>query len=103
MRTAAVKRRGGRAVLALLVGLLVGAWAGGGLVWFFNRTKYAEPGEVVPVSLGEADEVRLVPADAVGFVHVRLDDLWKTDAMAEFRKVVGKAGEETPESLRAKN
>ena len=37
-------------------------------------------------------DLALVPADAVGFVHVRLADLWKNEVMAGFRKTWEKAG-----------
>ena len=99
MRAGAAKRRGGRAVLTLLIGLFVGGWVGGGLVWVFNRSKLAAPGTVADVSLTEADELKFVPADAAGFAHVRLADLWKTEAMAEFRKVVEKAGPDALKTL----
>ena len=98
MRAAAVKRRGGRAVLALLVGLLVGVWVGGGLVWVFNRSKLRGSGAVGDASLVQADEVNLVPADAAGFAHARLADLWKTESAAEFRQMLEKAG---PDALKA--
>ncbi len=94
------RRRAGRTVLALLAGLLAGAWAGGGLVWVFNRTKIREgAGEVAAVSLATADELELVPADAAGFAHVRATDLWKTEGMAEYRRVMGKAGEDMLKAL----
>src|SRR4051812_21194823 len=88
-------RRRGRAVLALLAGLLAGGWVGGGLVYVFHRTKFQEAaGRVADVSLAPAEELALVPADAAGFVHVRAADLWRSDAMAEYRRVVGKAGDD---------
>ncbi|HEX4611900.1 MAG TPA: DUF1559 domain-containing protein [Urbifossiella sp.] len=94
------RRRAGRAVLALLAGLLAGAWVGGGLVWVFNRTKIrVAGGQVADVSLSAADELASVPADAAGFAHVRAADLWKTDALAEYRKVIGKAGDEALKAL----
>jgi hypothetical protein len=34
----------------------------------------------------------MVPADAMGFAHVRLAELWKSGTMAQFRKVADKAG-----------
>jgi hypothetical protein len=37
-------------------------------------------------------DLALVPADAVGFIHVRLADLWKNEVMAGFRKTWEKAG-----------
>jgi hypothetical protein len=98
MRAGTVRRRGGRAVLALLVGLLVGGWAGFGLTYLLKRSQFRDPGAVPEVNLAAADELRLVPADAAGFVHVRLADLWKTEAMADFRKIVEKAG---PDALKA--
>ncbi|QDU23119.1 DUF1559 family PulG-like putative transporter [Urbifossiella limnaea] len=93
-------RRAARAVLALLGGLLAGVWVGGGLVWVFNRTKMSEgSGQVAAVSLAAADEFSLVPADAAGFVHVRAADLWRTEALAEYRRVVGKAGDDALKAL----
>jgi hypothetical protein len=75
--------RGGRAALALLAGLLVGAWAGGGLVWVLNRSKYKDPNTVADVSLPKAEELELIPADASGFIHVRAASIWKTEALAD--------------------
>jgi hypothetical protein len=93
-------RRAGRAVLALLVGLLAGVWVGGGLVWVFNRGKFQEAaGRVADVSLAPAEELALVPADAAGFVHVRAADLWKTEAVADYRRVLGKAGDDALRAL----
>lgn len=37
-------------------------------------------------------DIALVPADAVGFVHIRLADLWKNEVMDGFRKTWEKAG-----------
>ncbi len=37
-------------------------------------------------------DLAAVPGDALGFVHVRVADVWKTDAMADIRKVFDKAG-----------
>jgi hypothetical protein len=51
----------------------------------------AQPGEA-------AAELALVPADAVGFAHVRLADLWKNEVMGGFRKTWEKAG---PKALAA--
>ncbi|HXD84853.1 MAG TPA: DUF1559 domain-containing protein [Urbifossiella sp.] len=91
--------RSGRAAIALLVGLLVGGWLGGGLVWVLNRHKYRDPGVVADVALARAEEVELVPADAAGFAHIRVTDLWHTDAMSEFRKVLEKAGPDAAKAL----
>lgn len=43
-------------------------------------------------------DLALVPADAVGFVHVRAADLWKNDLFASFRQTFEKAG---PKALAA--
>jgi hypothetical protein len=43
-------------------------------------------------------DLALVPADAVGFVHVRLADLWKNEVMSGFRKTWERAG---PQALAA--
>ena len=37
-------------------------------------------------------DLALVPADAVGFVHVRARDFWASDLMASLRTTVEKAG-----------
>jgi hypothetical protein len=37
-------------------------------------------------------DLALVPADAVGFAHIRLAEVWKSDGMKDFRKVVDRAG-----------
>jgi prepilin-type processing-associated H-X9-DG protein len=88
----------GRAAIALLAGLLVGGFLGGGAIWVLNRSKLKDSGTVGDVSLAKADELNMVPADAVGFAHIRLADLWKTEGMAEFRKVLEKAG---PDAVKA--
>lgn len=45
------------------------------------------PGDNAPADLA------LVPADAVGFVHVRLADLWKNEMFAPLRKTWERAGD----------
>lgn len=45
-----------------------------------------------------ADDLALVPADAVGFIHVRAADLWKNEVFAGFRQLFEKAG---PKALAA--
>ncbi|WP_439626637.1 DUF1559 family PulG-like putative transporter [Gemmata sp.] len=52
----------------------------------------AQPEPALPADLA------LVPSDAVGFVHVRAADLWKSDALAGFRQTFEKAG---PKALAA--
>jgi hypothetical protein len=52
----------------------------------------AQPGPALPADLA------LVPSDAVGFVHVRAADLWKSEALAGFRQTFEKAG---PKALAA--
>ena len=37
-------------------------------------------------------DLALVPADALGFVHVRLADVWKHESLKEYRKVFERAG-----------
>lgn len=44
-------------------------------------------------------DLALVPADATGFVHFRLADLWKNEVMAGFRKTWEKAGPKALEAL----
>jgi hypothetical protein len=43
-------------------------------------------------------DLKLVPTDALAFVHVQVAQVWKSDAMKEYRKVVEKAG---PKALAA--
>jgi hypothetical protein len=85
-------RRPARAAIVLLVGLLVGGFLGGGAVWVLNRSKLKDANTIADVSLAKAPELELVPADGVAFGHVRLADLWRTEAFVEFRKMVDKAG-----------
>lgn len=98
MRIVPRNPRAARAAIALLAGLLVGGWVGGGLVWILNRSKFKDPNTVADVALTRAEEVELVPADAMGFVHLRAAEMWKSEAMAEFRKVLEKAG---PDAIKA--
>ena len=37
-------------------------------------------------------DLALVPADALGFAHVRVAEIWKSDSMKDLRKVVERAG-----------
>ena len=50
-------------------------------------------GDPVPATKIAAEAVSIVPADAVAFGRVRLADLWKSEAMKDFREVLSKAGE----------
>jgi hypothetical protein len=52
----------------------------------------AEPAAVAQTPGGTPADLALVPADATGFVHLRLADLWKNEMFAEFRKTFEKAG-----------
>src|SRR5690242_2661982 len=88
MRTPKSLRR--PAAAALLAGVAVAL----GLTAPAPRPAAAQP---QPATNLPAD-LALVPADAAGFVHVRLADVWKHDAMKEYRKIVEKAG---PQALAA--
>jgi prepilin-type processing-associated H-X9-DG protein len=57
----------------------------------------AEPAALAQPA-GTPADLALVPADAAGFVHLRLADLWKNEMFAEFRKTFEKAG---PKALAA--
>ncbi len=74
--------------------LLAGLAAALGLTAPAPRPTAAQPPPAPPLPA----DLALVPADALGFVHVRLADVWKTDAMKEYRKLVEKAG---PQALAA--
>src|SRR5437868_117380 len=39
-------------------------------------------------------DLALVPADALGFVHVRVADLYRSEHFREFRQLLAKAGDE---------
>lgn len=95
MRSGTFRRRGGRAALWLVVGLLVGGLVGAGATYLVKRGKAGIPGGP---RLGPADEMDLVPGNAAGFVHVRLRGIWNTEDFAEVRKVVERAG---PQALAA--
>jgi hypothetical protein len=87
------QRTSGWAGVWLLIGLLLGGAAGAATVWIMKRDKPGIPGSP---RLGQAEELALVPGDAVGFVHIRARDIWKTEFLADFRKIIEKAG---PENL----
>ncbi len=84
--------RGGGTFLWLLVGLMIGGAVGAGAVFLLKKDK----GIKGTPRLGEAEELALVPNDAIAFVHIRARDLWKSDFLTEFRNLVEKAG---PEAL----
>ncbi|MDB5313652.1 MAG: hypothetical protein JWO38_7854 [Gemmataceae bacterium] len=52
-----------------------------------------------PAAGGPAADLAMVPADAAGFVHVRLADVWKNDLFAGLRKTWEKAGEKAIAAL----
>jgi hypothetical protein len=55
-----------------------------------------------PAGAAKADaDLALVPADAVGFVHVRAAELWKHDALAGIRQTFEKAGPKAVAALDA--
>jgi len=95
MLLSALGRRRGRAGLWLLVGLLIGGAAGAGAVYVLKRGKAGIPGGP---RMGAADELAMVPPDALGFVHLRARDTWKSEDLADLRKVLDKAG---PDALKA--
>jgi hypothetical protein len=78
----------------LLVGLLIGGAAGAGTVYVLKRGKAGIPGGP---RLGAAEEVAMIPADSIAFVHFRARDLWKSEELTDLRKVLDKAG---PDALR---
>ena len=86
MRRGAITACGLAAVVGLAAGLVV-----------FHP---AAPAAAQPAAQPAADaaDLALVPADAAGFVHVRLADLWKDEMFAGFRKTWEAAG---PKALAA--
>ena len=89
MRLSALAGRRGKTLIWLLVGLLIGGAAGAGAVYVLKRGKAGIPGGP---RLGNAEEVAMIPADAIAFVHFRARDLWKSEELADLRKVLDKAG-----------
>src|SRR5579862_2507656 len=39
------------------------------------------------------EDLAAVPGDALGFIHIRVADVWKSDALKELRDTVMKAGD----------
>ena len=85
MQHSAHTHRCGKTLLWLLVGLLIGGAAGAAAVYVLKKGKAGIPGGP---RLGNAEEVSMIPADSLGFVHIRARDLWKTEELADFRKVL---------------
>jgi hypothetical protein len=90
------RRRGGRAALWLVVGLIVGGLAGAAVTYVLKRGKAGIEGGP---RLGDADEFAFVPPDAAGFVHVRARGIWNDPSMAEVRKMVEAAGPQAKAAL----
>src|SRR5947209_6510766 len=75
-------------------GLTLVAGLAAGLVLF----RPADPPAAAAQPPAAAPELALVPADAAGFVHVRLADIWKNDMFLQMRKTWERAG---PKALAA--
>ena len=80
-----LRAAGGAAVVAGLVAAVILVRPAG------PEATAAEPPAAAPAA-GPAADLALVPADATGFVHVRLADLWKNDLFAGLRKTWERAG-----------
>lgn len=52
----------------------------------------------LPAQAQLTPDLKLVPTDALAFVHVHVAEVWKSDAMKDYRKIVLKAG---PKALAA--
>jgi uncharacterized protein DUF1559 len=94
MQHGAQRGRCGKTLLWLLVGLLIGGAAGAGAVYVLKKGKTGIPGGP---RLGAAEEVSMIPADSIAFVHIRARDIWKSEELADFRKVLDRAG---PDALK---
>ncbi len=92
--------------MRLLICTLLGPAAVGALlaaVVAFQPVPVAQA-EPFVAAVAEEDvsaDLALVPADAVGFVHVRLADLWKNETFAPFRQTWERAGEKALATLDA--
>ena len=91
-----LKRRGGRAALWLVVGLLIGGAAGAATMYVLKQGKKGVSGGP---RMGKADELDLVPGEASGFVHIRLRGLWDSESFAEVRKIIDAAGPQAKAAL----
>ena len=80
--------RRGRAALVLLAALMVAGTLGGAAAYLVSRGKAGIPGGP---RLGHADELRLVPGTAVGFIHVRWRDARRAPGAADLRQIIEKA------------
>ena len=79
-------RKRGLALGAALAGLALG------LAFLGDPTPtVAQPGSI-PSKAALTTDLTLIPGNAAGFVHVEVAKVWKTDAMAEIRKIVERAG-----------
>ena len=79
-------RKRGPGLVAVLAGLALG-------VVFLKAPAptSAQPAQI-PTKAALTSDLALVPGNAAGFVHVEVAKVWKTDAMAEMRKIVERAG-----------
>src|SRR5262245_56597730 len=80
------------ASLAVVAALTAGALMVRPAPFSAPEARAAQPPDALSADLA------LVPADCVGFIHIRLADLWKNEVMAGFRKTWEKAG---PKALAA--
>src|SRR5262245_11624434 len=74
------------ASLAVVAALTAGALMVRPAPFSAPEARAAQPPDALSADLA------LVPADCVGFIHIRLADLWKNEVMAGFRKTWEKAG-----------
>jgi hypothetical protein len=57
----------------------------------------------MPAAEGElAPDLALIPADAAGFVHVRVADLYNSEHFRELRQLLGKAGEDALQAFNSR-
>lgn len=56
----------------------------------------AKPNAALPPDL------ELVPPDAVGFIHIRAAELWKSDALADLRRLITQAGTKALQAVDAR-
>ena len=64
-----------------------------------NRSPAAVPQTAVVAEAPLAAELALVPADAAGFVHIRLADVWKNEMFASLRQTWERAGDKVIAAL----
>ncbi|MCU0702577.1 MAG: hypothetical protein MUF18_01135, partial [Fimbriiglobus sp.] len=63
-----------------------------GVVLVLVGTSIPRPVTAQPSAPGLTNDLALIPAEALGFAHVRVAEVWKGEAMKPLRKAIERAG-----------